>query len=175
MSIIDTISQEVLPAYIELFELDATPIGGTIQRFTNVASANPISFGGNQYVFIPARFSGVELKSDGSQSRPKIELSNVNRLFLGAVIALGDLVGARLKRLRTFEPFLDSGATPDPAQAFIDQYVIARKEGHNASGIVFELCTPFEAGMRKIPSRLITRQGDSRYGRFPAIGKSRAR
>lgn len=164
----NTLQQDVLPAYIELFELDCTAFGGSIYRFTNSipTSGSYIPFGGLDYQLVPIHFSGLNESSDGSQPRPTLQISNVNKVLLGAVIALGDIVGAKVTRIRTFETFLDTGATPDSTQRLVDVFYISQKTGQDKQFITFELCTGLERAQLRLPRRQCLKK------LFPGIGGS---
>lgn len=171
MLLTNTLQQDTLPAYVELYELDATIIGGTIHRFTNSTplSGNVIAFGGYDYVLIPIEFTGLTQKSDGSQPRPQMSISNVGRILLSSVISLGDLVGAKLRRIRTFEKYLDNAEDPNPNAYIEDVFYISQKTSHSSSQITFELCTALELTELKVPGRQVLKKD------FPAVGGSNYR
>lgn len=178
-----TIDQELrsslsLSGYVELFQLDCTAIGGSIYHFTNSKPINnqPISFGGVEYMPFPIAVSGFEQKQDGSQDRPVLQVSNVNKTLLAAIVQLGDIVGAKVTRLRTLAKYLDEGETPNSAMTMPpDVYYISKKTAQDSTVVQFELCTALERFFVKLPRRQVTRAGDSRYGAFPAAGRSRLR
>lgn len=162
-----------LPAYVELFELDCTNIGGQSYRFTN-SSQNGLSFGGLDYVYMPIEFDGIDIKGSGAQSRPTMTISNITKVLLSATITLGDLVGAKVSRIRTFETYLDTGSSPNQNQKLpVDSYYISAKKVHTRDVMQFELCTALDKAQIKLPRRQVTKQGDSRYGGFPNIGVGR--
>jgi lambda family phage minor tail protein L len=159
--------QDVLPSYIELFELDMSRIGGGVYRFTNcVNSAGYVTFGGESYTLLPIEFSGLTRKSDGSQPRCELKVSNINKILLGEIVALGDIVGARLTRIQTFACYLDSGETPDPTQCIKDVFYISQKTAQSPTYINFELCSALELTKLMIPGRVATKSI------FPSLGGS---
>jgi len=160
MQLANTLQQDTLPAYVELFELDATNIGGNLHRFTTGA---PVTFGGHIYQTIQIDFGGLSQTSDGKQPRPQMSISNVNKLLLASVISLGDLVGAKLTRKRTFAPYLDDGETPDPTAFIEDVFYVMQKTVQSPSIITFDLCGALELTELKIPGRQITKKN------FPAV------
>ena len=96
---------------IELYVLDCTGIGGSVYRFTpHFAEAGSISFAGNVYTSLPIKSEGWEVSANGSQPRPTLTVSNVSQTLLNAVITLGDIVGAKLTRIRTLAKYLDASA-----------------------------------------------------------------
>jgi lambda family phage minor tail protein L len=98
---------------------------------------------------------GFELTSQGSQPRPTLSLSNIGGFAAGLVIAGGDLLGAKLSRIRTFQRFLDGQPEADPNAYFGPQtYIVDRKSAHNKTIIEWELATPLDNKNLKIPGRL---------------------
>lgn len=99
---------------IELFVLDATAFGGPLFRFTN----NPGPTGGGvvhnglTYVPMPIVGTGFDITSTGTLPTPTITISNVNKVVQSAVITYGDLIGAKLTRIRTYGKFLDAATFP---------------------------------------------------------------
>lgn len=168
MQLTNTLQQDILSGYIELFELDCTSIGGDIHRFTPSIPQNNqyITFDNQDYILIQIDFSGLSVKSDGSQARPTMSISNVNRVLLASVIALGDLVGAKLTRKRTFANYLDNGSDPNPNAYIEDVFYISQKTSQSPSVITFELCTALDLTELKIPGRQCLKK------EFPAIGGS---
>lgn len=169
---------DVGSGYIELYQLDCTNIGGTVYYFTNTrpVANESISFNGQEYMPLPIATSGFERKQDGSQDRPILQVSNINKVLLGAIVQLGDIVGAKLTRLRTLSKYLDSGATPNGAMTLPpDVYYVAKKTSQDATLVQFDLCTALERFYVKLPRRQVTRAGDSRYCSFPAAGRTRLR
>lgn len=167
MLLTNEIQKDTLSAYVELFELDASIIGGSIHRFTNTTpeTGNVITFDNTDYMLVPIEFSGLSIKSDGAPARPQMIIDNVSRILLSSVISLGDLVGAKLLRKRTFAKFLDDGSDPNPNAFVEDLFYISQKTSHTASSITFELCTALELTELKIPGRQCLKRD------FPALGR----
>src|ERR1700744_5316155 len=99
-------------AYIELFQLDVTVIGGAdIFYFTPMTRENDtqqIVYQGISYPPFPVQVTGME--SDGTQAappQPTLTVSNVNGLLMQDVLENMDMVGAKVARIRTFRNFLD--------------------------------------------------------------------
>jgi lambda family phage minor tail protein L len=172
---IDTVVQQdaIATPYIELFIIDLTNLGGGIYRFTNSnppTGSSTISFGGNAYTPMPIAATGFESKNDGSQARPTIQVSNVEGVLLTAIIGLGDIVGGKVTRLRTFGQFLDSGSTPDSTQTLPpDVFYIEQKVSQNKQVVTWQLCSALEKNQVRLPRRQITRTN------FPGAGRTRLR
>lgn len=170
--VIPDLEKAVISPFIELFSLDATMIGGSIYYFTpsKPGVGNFLQYNGIQYSFIPIEFSGLDYATNGQQPRPMIKISNVSKVLLGAVIALGDLVGSKLSRIRTFEKYLDGQPTANPNQHLpIETFYVGVKKAHNKTMMEFELVSAFEKAQIKIPKEQITRK------RFPGVGSGRIR
>lgn len=165
--------------YVELFVIDCTNLGGEVIRLTNMTpppGQQTIVFGAMDYIPFPITASGFETKADGSQARPTLSISNLDKTVQSLVTQYGDLVGAKVTRLRTLEKYLDSGESPDPSQILPpDVYFIEQKTTQTREVITFQLCTALEKMAIKLPRRQVTRHGDSRYGAFPGAGRSRIR
>ncbi len=98
---------------VELFVIDCTGLGGPIHRFTpHFSEGASVSFGGNTYLSMPIISDGWEVSASGTQPRPTLSLTNVNRLLMNEVVTLGDLVGAKITRIRTLAKYLDAASFP---------------------------------------------------------------
>ncbi|MFN9252716.1 MAG: phage minor tail protein L, partial [Holosporaceae bacterium] len=104
MTTIQQVSQQSDPGQlVVLFTVDATALGGSVYRFTNSASATAfITFQGQNYAVLDFQADGFEVRGDGRLPTPTLKVSNAQALLLAGVIALNDLLGATVTRLRTF-------------------------------------------------------------------------
>lgn len=165
----ETITSEIQKlepsAIIELYELDATSLGGGINRFhagTNNLNQN-ITWQGNAYVRYPVSVSGFEFTGAGTLPRPKVQVSNFLSAITTLVLAYNDLLGAKFTRKRTLKKYLDAvnfaggvNATADPDAAFPDDiYYVDRKASENRNGVEFELAASFDLAGVQIPRRQI--------------------
>lgn len=152
-------------AVIELFELDATALGGEILYFhagTNELSQN-IVWDGQTYVRYPIKLSGFELSGDGAFPRPKLAVSNALSAISLVLQLYGDLIGAKVTRRRTLKKFIDaenftSGVNPDadPTAEFdADIYFIDRKSQESRDFVEFELASSVDLAGIKLPRRQI--------------------
>lgn len=153
-------------AIVELYELDTTVIGGAdIFRFTPHGPnelGNDIVFAGQTYVRFPIEASGFERSGQGQLPRPTIRAANVTGLMGAIALSLGDLVGAKLTRTRTFARYLDAvnfGAgnpQADPTQ-YLDREIwyVDRKSAENKVLIEWELAAAFDLSGIKLPRRQI--------------------
>lgn len=158
---------------VTLYTLDATSIDGTtLFHFTDSTSTdgNAIVFDGVVYVPIPIEVSGFEKDSNAAPPRPKMKVGNAAGTLSALLQEFGDLVGARLTRIKTFERFLDAGEEPDPDQTFgTEIYHISRKTEQNKVYVEFELATPMDQQNVRLPGRKQFRRHCSRvYRKFNA-------
>lgn len=147
-------SGEVL---IELFELDlgtGTTLyfhPGTDENYDNLV------FDGNTYIALPMALEGVDILSDGANSRPKLTIANVTTLLKTSLnnnnFKMGNLVGTRFKRRRTLGKYL---GTPTEIFEFpAAAYIIDRVATENSLQVEFELASPFDVEGVQLPSRII--------------------
>lgn len=172
-------------ALITLFEIDCGriiddtgqqgigPDQRTFRFHNNVKLlTTKIIWRGNEYIPIPIHAEGFEINSKGTLPTPKLSLT-VNEdgeialsLFKANLRALGDLVGSKVTRIRTFAKYIDGanffrlrgapdGFAPDPlAELPRDIYYIDRKSNENKNSIEFELASILDVEGVKLPSRL---------------------
>ena len=135
---------------VELFVLDASVIGGGVERFAPapVDGANPI-FAGNTYQVIPFESDGWVWSSDGPLPTPKLTFNlaredgdtlSVASYLLSLVNGYDDLIGCRVTRLVTLRKYLDDGEEPDPNGHFpLEVYEVDQKVEQTGTSITFQL------------------------------------
>jgi len=152
-------------AIIELFEVDATALGGTLYRFhagTNQLRAS-IVWNGNTYAPMPIEATGFEFTGKGKLPRPSLKMQNVDGVIGALADAYDDLIGTTVTRKRTLAKYLDAvnfpggiNPTADPTAAFPDDlYVINRKTSHTKLSIEFELASSLDITGVRLPRRQI--------------------
>lgn len=150
---------------IELFELDATDLGGPVHYFhagTNDLIATVV-FDSIPYVPWPIEASGFELSSKGTLPTPSMKVANITGIIGALCKSLDDLVGARVTRRRTFAKYLDAvnftgGVNPsaDPAARFPDEiWFVNRKVGETKMFVEFELSSSMDVQGVKLPRRQV--------------------
>lgn len=165
-----TIAQDIRTlapgSLVELFELDATALGGVVTRFhvgTN-GLMQPVVWQGNTYNPLPAEASGFEFNGKGQLPRPTIKVANIGGT-LGALVAqYDDLLGAKVTRRRTLSKYLDAvnfpggvNPTADPTAAFPDDvFFVDRKAAENKVFIQFELAASFDVAGVMLPRRTVS-------------------
>lgn len=158
--------QKLAPsAIVELFELDATSLGGDVLRFhagTNGLSAN-IVWQGDTYVRFPIQAEGFEFSGQGVFPRPKLRVSNALSAITTVLLAYGDLLGSKVTRKRTMVKFLDAAnfaggvnATEDDTAEFQDDvYFIDRKALEDRDVVEFELASSLDLVGVALPRRQV--------------------
>jgi len=176
-----TITQDLqvlhqVSGFVELHILDATNIGGSLYRFSpNIwTDGSAIQWGGHVYNFIPIASSDWTLTSSGSLPQPTISVSNVNKVLLNAVVTLGDIVGAKYTRYRTFAKFLDGQPEASVTQ-FIgpDSYIVFQKVTHDKNQISWQLASPLDKPGIKLPARQVLKDAVSGNPGFPGVARYR--
>lgn len=163
MADINQLAQDPSPGQlITLFELDLAPLGdATVMRFTSdhLANGNDIVFRGYTYDFVDVGAKGFEITGNGPIPTPSIQVANVGGLLTGLLVQYQDLVGATVRRIRTFSSFLDGG--PDAAEANYafasDVYTVESKQGHTKTFVEWKLSSILDQQGRKLPGRQVLR------------------
>ena len=97
-------------------------------------------------------------------------ISNTALQLVGPIIALRDLVGAKITRYRTFERFLTTGSSPDSTALLPkDVFYINKKVVQNPLNIQWELSSTLDKTGLKLPKRLFLRRD------FPGLSQVRFR
>lgn len=159
-------------AIVELYEIDATGIGGSVYYLTPTVSSTETSIVWNTQTYTPFPIvsNSWTRSTDGALPRPKLQISTVDKLIQAAVISLDDLVGARVIRRRIFEQFLDGGSDPNPTAIFpLDDYIINQKISQTKTMLTFELISFLDREGSKIPFRQMLRSD------FPGLAQTRIR
>ncbi|MDR3427936.1 phage minor tail protein L [Silvimonas sp.] len=149
-------------ALIELFELDATAIGGDLLRFHGYTQTGPIWWQGNEYGPWPIQADGFAITSEGQQPTPTLSVGNVDGSISALCIYLDDLAGARLVRHRTLGQYLDARNFPegnpdaDPAQELPpDIWFVEQKTSETGETVSFELASALDFNGVQLPRRQI--------------------
>jgi lambda family phage minor tail protein L len=149
---------------VELFELDATALGGSLMRFH--AGANELNgdvvWNGNAYTRFPITTSGFEWSGKGTMPRPKVSVANVTSVISALCLQFSDLVNAKLTRKRTFVKYLDAvnfaagNAGADPTAHIPDEiWFVDRKSGENKIFVEFELSPAWDVQGIQLPRRQV--------------------
>ncbi|MFY2035859.1 phage minor tail protein L [Achromobacter xylosoxidans] len=156
---------------VELYELDATPIGGTLQRFHGYTQVGPIWWQGHQYDPWAITAEGFEQVGDGQQPTPTLSVGNIGadaegKPIAGVIsslcIALDDLVGAWVRVRRTLGSYLDAqnfpegNPTANPAEELPPEvWIVQQKTAETAEVVEFQLSSALDFDGQQLPSRPI--------------------
>ena len=98
---------------VALFDIDLTPLGGEILRFTSGTLPGdapgvykPVRWQGNVYMPAPFDASGFEISARGALPTPTLRMG-ASRELMSLLRTYGDCVGMRVTRWRTFSKYLD--------------------------------------------------------------------
>ncbi len=151
-----------------LYQLDVTPLGGTVLYFTSTAfESSAVIFDSQVYAPINVEADGFDIDSDGSFPTPTLRVSNVEFTFQSLLYGFNDLIGAEFTRIRTFRKFLDGGSDPDPTARFPDDvYIVNRKTQQNKIAIEWELKSSIDHEDKFIPGRQILKNSCSQIYRI---------
>lgn len=153
-------------AIIELFQLDATVLGGPVLPFhngTNQLSANVV-FQGITYQRYPIEVEGYETSGQGPIARPTMRIANVMGLLGVLIRDYRNLKGAKLTRRRTLAKYLDAANFPggvNPTADATTQYpddvhYLDRIPGRDTAIVVYELASPMDTAGLLLPRRQVT-------------------
>jgi lambda family phage minor tail protein L len=154
-------SQQLTPGtLISLFEIDTTPIGGGVYRFTpGTLGGKKPRWKGVDYEPLPITAEGFEKNGRGEQPTPTLSLP-ATELIIASIIALDDLRRAKVIRWQLYEDNLDNGANPSDSYFPPEIFMIQRKTRHNTfTGIIeFELSTGLDLWGTQVPRRPATQR-----------------
>lgn len=156
---------------VELFELDATPIGGTLQRFHGYTQVGPIWWQGNRYEPWAIAAAGFEQVGEGQQPTPTLTVGNIGagvdgEPIVGVIsalcIELDDFVGAWVRVRRTLGRYLDARNFADgnenanPAEELRPEvWIVQQKTTETAEVVEFALSSALDVDGQKLPGRPI--------------------
>lgn len=137
------------------YSMLAAPAGTGVSTFTQATRLNDsMKFDGHIYTPIAVNVTGFEWNGQGTLPTPTLQIANVNRVMVSAVINLKNLTGAKFTRIRTFRKHLDDGNQPDPTSIFPREiYRINRKTAHNKIYLEWQLASSLDQEGVRIPGR----------------------
>lgn len=175
-------------AIITLFQIDVSDIAfdaGIVNanefstkdyvfRFHNNTKLtnNVIYWKGEEYIPAPIKAEGFEMTSRGTLPVPRLSITSnedgITQLSLlkQKINEIGDLIGAKVTRIRTFAKYIDAinftneippnGFDPSPDVAFPeDIFYVERKSSENKSYIEYELSSILDVEGIKLPGRIV--------------------
>jgi lambda family phage minor tail protein L len=171
-------------ALVTMFEIDITEIAdsknlvfaeeGRVFRFHNSIklTTSDIYWKGKKYTAAPIRGEGFEFNGRGKLPTPKLGITVHSdgkfalSTFKSRLNDLGDIVGAKVTRIRTFAKYIDSknftndeapyGFEPDQFAEFPrDVFFIDRKSSENSTSIEFQLASRMDIEGLQLPRRRV--------------------
>jgi lambda family phage minor tail protein L len=150
---------------LELIEVDATALGGSIIYFhagMNVLRA-PVVWQGKTYSPWPVDASGFEWSGRGQLPTPHLKVANIAGTATALALAYDDLVGAKVTRRRTMARYLDAvnfpggvNANADPTAGFVDDiFYVERKVSESRLIVEWELRSAIDVEGIKLPRRQV--------------------
>ena len=162
MSIDQAVQSPSPGVIVELFEVDATMLGGEVHRFVSKATA-PVLWGGEIFAPLDFETEGWGVTAGGSLPRPVVRIDNTRSLFVGLAATYNDLRTAKVTRYKTLARHLDNGAEPDPdAWLSRDVFYIDKKKRSDKRIVEFELASPLDLFGKKLPAEQVLRDWCSR-------------
>ncbi|AMG38456.1 phage minor tail protein L [Achromobacter xylosoxidans] len=171
MGIYSDVQKLEVGALVELFELDATEIGGQVLRFHGYTQVGPIWWQGQQYDPWAIRAEGFEQVGEGQQPSPTLSVGNIGQdeksqpvvgVISALCIHLDDLVGARVAVRRTLGKYLDAAnfadgnPTADPQEELPPEiWIVQQKTAETAEVVEFSLSSALDFNGQKLPDRPI--------------------
>lgn len=169
------ISLFVIDISQSIFDNTASSVSSQkVFRFHNSVklTSNDIIFNSEKYIAAPIQAEGFEINSRGTIPTPRLAITTndegVSALaaFKASLKTYGDLVGAKVTRIRTFAKFLDAtnfsgqtpptGFDPDPYAEFPrDIFFIERKSKEDKFSLEFELSSPLDFQGTLLPGRIV--------------------
>lgn len=148
-----------MDAYVELYEIDATPVGEGILRYTTSAfPGDVIRFGGHAYTPVEIDAEGWQWNGQGTLPTPRIRIGNTGSALTDLAEQHDDLIGLQVTRTRTHVRFLDGQPEADETAHYPqDVYFIERLVGQNKYFMEFELSAAMDQEGRQLPGRLMVR------------------
>jgi lambda family phage minor tail protein L len=147
---------------IELFEVDCTAIGGDMLRFHGHLQQGSIWWQGNEYKPWPIEAQGFQRTGDAQQPSPTLTVGNIDGVIGAMCVALGDLLGATLRRRRTLAQYLDAVNFPDGnptadsnEEMPVELWIVEQRSGDVFPQIEFTLSSPLDLNGQQLPSRPI--------------------
>jgi lambda family phage minor tail protein L len=150
-------------ALVEFFIIDLLPIGVNEQYYFHNGInglGTDITWQGQIYTRFPIEAEGFEWKGTGTQPRPTLRVGNITGLLSALANENNDLVGVKVKRLRTFSKYIDAvnfsggNLSADPnIHAPDETWFVDRKSNENWIFVEWELRGGGDLTGVKLPKR----------------------
>lgn len=158
MTIRSHVQKTALGARVTLYHIDLSSFGQEDFYITGGPDGGQaVSFGGQVFSPWPVQAEGFEVGT-GKLPTPTFTLANVSGILDPIVEQNGDLIGAKLTRIRTYDRYLDTGPEPNgDAYLPLDIYELANLEGHDDEVVTWRLSALIDQEGVKLPARQCVR------------------
>lgn len=133
---------------VDLYQVDASNLGGSVYHFSPqcYSDGSFLTWGGQAYSLLPIGIDSLERKAMSTDlPQPSLTVSNVGGPLLSAVVALGDLVGAKMIHYKTYVSYLDGQANPDTSQFWGPEiWTFFQKTSHTNQSITWTMASPLD-------------------------------
>jgi lambda family phage minor tail protein L len=145
--------------HVDLFRFDATSVGGSVYYFVQSRlQAGGVVFGGITYQPSDIEFTGLEVSGTGALPQPRLKIANTDGVIQSVINTFGDLCGCTLRRVRTFEKYLDGKPEADPTAYFGPEiFRVERKTSETPLSVEWELSTSIDQEGKQLPGRVVVR------------------
>ena len=143
----------ILPAVVQLIEIDATGVGGSLLRATpGTQDGAAVTYQGVIYSPLPVRITGIG--GGARRSEPTLEAALEADAMLALLAGGDDLAGAQVSLLETLEPYLDGQAAADSARHWpVQRWRIEALTERSDSTVQWRLASPLTMDGAKLPQR----------------------
>ena len=140
-------------AIVQLITIDAAALGGGIARIAaGPRDGAALAFKGLSYRPLPVRLRDVRLGARGGE--PVLEAARDDAALVALMAATGDLVGAAVKRIKTFAKYLDGAAAADAAKHWPEeQWTIRSLLKRDAATVSWRLASALVLDGERLPRR----------------------
>jgi lambda family phage minor tail protein L len=165
---------------VDLFILDASALGGSVEFFSPQCYSNStlLAWGGQAYSLVPIGIDSLEKVGTASNlPQPTLIISNAGTPILAMVIALGDLVGAKLTHYKVRVSNLDGQQHADVTK-FVgpEVWYVFQKTTQTNQSIAWTLASPMDMPGMQFPARQILKYANINPGLsvyFPGVSTMR--
>ena len=147
-----------LQAIVELFEIDASAIGGQILRFvTGPWNGAAVRYGGLRYTPVPIEIDGIR-HGGGLASRPTLSVSRLDATVAAAALGTDRWRGATVSLTRTLTAYLDGEPEADPNRHWpTETWLVEKLLRETKAAVSWQLASPLDIDGRQLPGRQILR------------------
>lgn len=151
-------------ARVDLFTIDLNPIGFNVLLHFQQADAlgGTVWFGGKEFQPRPIKITGFKRDSSEAPPEPLMTIANVDKGGYALLRDYGELLGAKVTRIRTLAQFLDKlpDGTANPsadssAQFLPEIWYVEQKQSANRIQVQFRLRSILDLNGKKLPNRTI--------------------